>query len=84
MSRREQIRGLRDSAQGDLYFFGGSEVAARLIQLDLIDEYQIFVHPVVLGGGSSLFPTVDERRGVSLVETRPFGDVVSLRYARKR
>jgi len=52
---------------------------------DLVDEYQVFVHPVALGGGSPLFPSPAKRQGFSLRESRVFDDtVVGLRYARAR
>lgn len=70
---------------GDLYLFGGAEVVAAFAQHDLVDEYQIFVHPVVLGGGTPLFPQLAGRQQMRLVETRVFDDtVVGLRYSRKR
>jgi dihydrofolate reductase len=51
--------------------------------LGLIDEYQLFVHPVVAGGGTPFFPPLDERIDLELVETRTFKDrVVYLRYRR--
>lgn len=59
-------------------------VTGRLILLDLIDEGQIFVHPIVPGGGSTALPTVAERQGVSLVAALPFWDAVSLRHTRQR
>lgn len=52
---------------------------------DLIDEYQIFIHPVALGGGAPLFPSPADRQGFSLVESRVFDKtVVGVRYSRER
>jgi dihydrofolate reductase len=65
---------------GDAYLFGGTETVHALAGHDLIDEYQVFVHPVTLGGGTPLF-AADQR--LTLVENRTFDDtVVGLRYAR--
>jgi dihydrofolate reductase len=62
---------------------GGAGLASSLIQAGLIDEYLLFVSPVVLGGGTPYFPALDERINLELVETRTFGSrVVYLRYRR--
>jgi len=62
---------------------GGAGLAATLIKLDLIDEYRLFVSPVVLGGGTPYFPPLDPVIELGLVETRTFGSrVVYLRYRR--
>jgi dihydrofolate reductase len=62
---------------------GGAGLAATLVELDLIDEYRLFVSPVVLGGGTRYFPALDSRIELELVETRTFGGrVVYLRYRR--
>jgi len=80
-----RVRELADAADGDSYVFGGSQTVAALAEADLIDEYQIFVHPVVLGGGTPLFPPLAERQAMALVEARTFDDrVAGLRYARTR
>ncbi len=61
---------------------GGAGLAATLIELDLIDEYGLFVYPVVLGGGTPYFPASVPLE-LRLAETRTFGSrVVHLRYAR--
>jgi dihydrofolate reductase len=50
---------------------------------DLIDEYRLYVHPVVIGRGKPLFPASDTQTHLRLAETRAFGNgVVLLRYQR--
>jgi dihydrofolate reductase len=72
-------------AGGDTYLFGGAETVSAFAARDLIDEYQMFVHPVVLGGGTPLFPTLPDRQKMTLIEARTFDDtIVGLRYARTR
>jgi dihydrofolate reductase len=50
--------------------FGGSQTVAALAEADLIDDYQIFVHPIVLGGGTAFFPPLAERQPMTLIESR--------------
>jgi len=60
---------------------GGPTLAASLVGAGLVDEYRLFVHPVVLGGGTRFFVGVPDRVDLRLVETRTFGSgVVLLRY----
>jgi dihydrofolate reductase len=60
---------------------GGAGLASTLIELGLIDEYRLFVSPVVLGGGTSYFPALEERIDLELIETQTFGSrVVYVRY----
>jgi dihydrofolate reductase len=60
---------------------GGAHIASTLIRLGLIDEYRLFVQPVILGGGIPMFSAVDDKIGLRLIETRMFGSgVVFLRY----
>ncbi len=62
---------------------GGAGLAATLIKAGLVDEFQLFVSPVVLGAGTPYFPATEERIDLELVETRTFASrVVYVRYAR--
>jgi len=62
---------------------GGAGLASTFVKLGLVDEYRLFVSPVVLGGGTPFFPPLDARIDLDLVETRTFGSrVVYLRYRR--
>ena len=76
----EAIAALKAQPGGDLVV-GGADLAAAFRRLDLVDEYRLYVHPVVLGRGKPLFAPEDTRTGLRLVGTRIFGNgVVLLRY----
>lgn len=61
---------------------GGAGLAEAVIRAGLVDEYQPFVNPIVVGGGTPFFPRLDEPVPLRLVESRIFGSkVVCLRYA---
>lgn len=77
----ETVAELKEQVQGDIGI-GGAELAASFMRLDLIDEYQPVIHPVLAGGGTPFFPPLDERVDLKLVETRTFGSgTVYLRYS---
>ena len=61
---------------------GGAGLAASLAGKDLIDEYRLFICPVVLGGGTPFFPALANRLDLELIETQTFSQVVYLRYRR--
>jgi dihydrofolate reductase len=69
------------AAPGKDLAVGGAGLAASLARLGLIDEYGLFVNPVVLGGGTPYFPALDAPIDLELVEARTFAErVVYLRY----
>ena len=68
---------------GDDLAVGGAGLASALIELGLIDEFRLFVSPVVLGGGTPYFPARAKRLDLELLEQRTFGSrVVYLCYGR--
>ena len=78
----EEVARLKEQPGKDLAV-GGAGLASTCTKLGLVDEYRLFVSPVVLGGGTPYFPALDERIELELVETRTFGSrVVFLRYRR--
>jgi dihydrofolate reductase len=80
----EEVARLKEEPGGDLAV-GGAGLASTFIKLGLVDEYRLFVNPVVVGGGTPYFPSLDERIDLELVETREFGSrVVYVRYAQRR
>lgn len=77
----ETLSALRARPDSRHLLYGGANLAAALMARDLIDEYWLFVHPVVLGGGPRLFGDLERRLQLELTESRRFPDaVVHLRY----
>jgi dihydrofolate reductase len=63
---------------------GGAGLAGACIALGLVDEFGLFVSPVVLGGGTPYFPRAAGKIELELLETRTFASrVVYLRYRRQ-
>jgi dihydrofolate reductase len=63
---------------------GSPKLSAELQRLDLIDEYQFVIHPVVAGHGPYLFPGLQPSRHLEFLDSRKFrSGIVSLRYKRR-
>jgi dihydrofolate reductase len=71
------VQELKAQPGGDMAV-GGADLAAEFLRHDLIDEFRLYVHPVILGRGRRLLPEVDSRIPLQLVETRTFGSGVAL------
>ena len=77
-----EVRRLKEQSGGPLAV-GGAGLAATLVRAGLVDEYGLFVNPVMVGGGTSYFAPLETKLDLELLETRRFGSrVVYLRYAR--
>src|SRR5215212_1374174 len=78
----DEVARLKEQQGNDLAV-GDAGLASSLIELNIIDDYRLFVSPVVLGGGTPYFPALDKRIELELIETRSFGSrVVYVRYRR--
>ena len=78
----DEVSELKNQPGAGIVSVGGARLAASLAEKDLIDEYRLFVSPVVLGGGTPYFPPLPKRLDLELIETRAFSQVVYLRYRR--
>ncbi|MFI6999579.1 dihydrofolate reductase family protein [Nocardia sp. NPDC050175] len=79
----DEVRAVRDQPGKDIVATGSIQLVHALIAADLVDEYRLFVYPVVQGAGKRLFAEGLEIPVLQLVETRPFkSGVVLLRYRR--
>jgi len=77
----DDIVALKNEVGKDIVIYGSASIVQALTTLGLIDEYQLLVHPVVLGGGKRLFKEGSDRTALRLVETKTFDSgVVLLTY----
>jgi dihydrofolate reductase len=75
----EAVRQMKASAQRDITV-GGPDLAAQAIKAGLVDEYHLFLTPIVVGGGKQAFPN-DVRVELELLDERRFGNgVIHLHY----
>jgi dihydrofolate reductase len=78
----DEVRSLADRSDGELVV-GGAVLGGRFLELGLVDEFRIYVHPVVVGGGRRLFGEGAPLTGLRLAGTHTFGNgVVLLHHVR--
>jgi dihydrofolate reductase len=78
---RDVVLKLKRQRGKDIIIYGSSKLLASLIQFGLIDEYVLWVHPIVLGNGKPLFQSLSRSIAMELIETSVFNSgVVKLWY----
>jgi len=66
-----EVRRMKSAAgQPHLVILGSGSIVAQLAQENLIDSYQIVMHPIVLGSGRTLFEGLPQPLRLQLTETR--------------
>ena len=82
---KEEITKLKSQEGGDIIVYGGASFDSSLIKENLIDEYYLFINPVAIGNGKTIFGDLKEIRKLSLIESIAFNSgVVLLHYEVKR
>lgn len=66
----------------DVALAGGAQTAQQYLAAGLVDEMQLHVAPILLGGGERLFDNVADLHGLELVQTVAAPDVVHMKFAR--
>jgi dihydrofolate reductase len=70
----EEVEKLKNQAGKDIIVYGGASFVSSLIKNNLIDEYNLFVNPVALGKGMTIFGGLDEKLNLKLVNSRAFSN----------
>ena len=78
----EAVRGMKEQSSRDLSV-GGPGLAAHAVRAGLVDEFQLFVVPVLVGGGTRAFPD-DARASLELADVRRFGNGMVFQHYRVR
>lgn len=74
----EKVRGLKERTGNDIVLTGSITLTHALIAAGPVDEYRLFVYPVVQGRGRRLFPDGYEIPRLRLVDTRSFASGITL------
>jgi dihydrofolate reductase len=77
----DEITKLKQQPGKDIVILGSGTLVATLTQLGLIDDYIIYVCPIILGNGKMMFSDMDSHLNLKLVEAKPYtSGTVVLRY----
>lgn len=77
----EEVNKLKQQPGKDLVVFGSPGLAKSLMNLGLVDEYRLTLHPVILGEGISLFDGNTQRSNLKLLDSKTLASgVVTLHY----
>lgn len=68
---------------GDIIAYGGADFVSNLIASDLIDDYYLFINPVILGKGKTIYSRIKERLNLKLVESKAFECGIVLNHFQK-
>jgi dihydrofolate reductase len=69
----QQIKALKEHEGGDIITFGSPILVQSLTNANLVDEYRILVHPVIVGEGRHLFSNIEGRKDLRLKSAKTFG-----------
>jgi dihydrofolate reductase len=81
----EEISKLKNLKGNDIIVYGGSTFVSGLIKAGLIDEFNLFVNPVAIGSGMTIFKSMDSKLDLDLVKSISFTcGIVLLNYIPKK
>ena len=78
---KDEINKLKNQDGEDVLVYGGASFDSSLIEENLIDEFYLFINPVAIGNGMTIFKDLNEIQKYTLIESKPFEcGIVLLRY----
>jgi dihydrofolate reductase len=77
-----EIMQLKQEPGRDIIVYGSASLVQTLTNLGLIDEYQLLLHPVVLGSGKPLFKNIEHKLNLQLAQTKTHSSGVVVLYYR--
>jgi dihydrofolate reductase len=76
----EEVNKLKQQPGGDMVIYGSANLVQNFTQSGLIDEYQLLVHPVLLGAGKPLFANLTKPTNLKLLRLQAFKNGVVVLY----
>lgn len=75
---KKTVLTIKQENGGNIWLYGGAKIITTFLNLDLIDEYRLAVHPVVLGKGKPLFQHIEKRHKLILLNIKGHSSGVTL------
>ena len=69
---KAEIKKIKRRKGKDIWLFGGADLISSLMDLQLVDEIILAVHPVILGSGKALFKDIQERTWLTLTDHKVY------------
>lgn len=77
-----EVKRIKNETGKDIWLFGGASLTTTLLNLGLIDELWLSVHPIILGSGKPLFSNIKNRVILTLINSKTYSTgLVSLTYS---
>jgi dihydrofolate reductase len=82
-SMKSEIIKLKQRQGKDMIIYGSGKLVSSMMRENLVDEYRLWIHPVILGNGKPFYADIKDSLNLQLIEERIFSSgVVGLRYDR--
>jgi dihydrofolate reductase len=80
----KEVKEIKNRPGKDIWLFGGAILTSSFLNVGLVDELQLSIHPILLGKGKLLFKDIHDRMKFTLVDTRTYSTgLVQLFYRRE-
>lgn len=78
---KEEVEKIKQEPGKDIWLFGGAALTSSLMNLGLVDEIWLSIHPILLGSGKPLFTGINDRIPLQLLESKTYETgLVSVKY----
>ena len=69
---KKNVEKIKHEPGKDIWLFGGASLTSSLLNLDLVDEMSLAIHPIILGSGKPLFSDIKKRIPLDLIDTKTY------------
>ena len=77
----EKVLNIKRKPGENIWLYGGAKLITTLLNLGLIDEFRLAVHPVIIGSGKALFQNIEDRHKLKLIDVEGYkSGVVLMKY----
>lgn len=81
----ERVLEIKRQPGKNIWLYGGAKLTTTLLNLDLVDEFRLAIHPVILGKGKQLFQNIEDRHKLKLIDVKSYkSGVILVKYQTER